>query len=566
MPSHHQYDYTRLPERIQRQLGRAVADPTYRLQEDGNRLYFYATRAAGALLLAGLLLMVMSGQFGTPGKDEIWSNRQVMISYALFIGGLAYIGLRVHQFRSLDRLFGFQPTQYLFGYTMIDARKRMLTVFDLTQLSDLKVTHQHLNGVYTHTEFVFKFQDAPTRKWTVSGKQKAERFWEKVNALQAQSRTAFERNDVAALLRLDPFFEIRRKDWVAPQGPEPEQQSPVLRLLALPLAGAALIAAVATPLAWGLRNAAADVAVYKNAKRMATEEAYKSYLFDGKFYLAEMRAAIPRVAFEEVRKKNAVTALRAVLQRYPRAGLNADVAKEIHVLYQKALEKFAAQAATADPALLPSMTQLLQVLEQRGNPRVGIRFVRPTNEALAEMDRRIKLNQGKANGMDIIPAAAHFAPNSAAVREARIVSGLQDGFRQVFSSDVLALVPAASDDAQLPALTIHYQIEPSGALYTLEKTQRGFVGLVARFQSGLQIGADAPAWRFDMEVEPPDHFRVEYQGTPGEVAKGPADSAVYAMMAERAFDALASKMSAAFFRPDSDAYKGMKGKGVTAQR
>ena len=33
-------------------------------------------------------------------------------------------------------------------------------------------------------------------------------------------------------------------------------------------------------------------------------------------------------------------------------------------------------------------------------------------------------------------------------------------------------------DARLPVLTIEYQIEPSGAIYSLEKTDRAFVGLV----------------------------------------------------------------------------------------
>ncbi|SHG55580.1 hypothetical protein [Massilia sp. CF038] len=564
--SSHQYDFCRLPERIQRQLARGITDETYRLQDGGTHQYFYITRALGALFFAWMLVLLMSFEFGVPGKDALWDNKAIMVLYAFLLVVLAYIGVRVVQFRRLDRLFGFQPAQYLFGFTMVDARQRMLKVFDLTQLDDLKVTHQHINGVYVQTEFAFKFKDRSSRKWMVSGKKKAERFWQKLDALQAQSRGAFDRNDVAALLRLDPFFEIRRKGWVAPQGPEPEPMSPVQRVLAMPVAAAILIALVATPAVWSARNAVADVAVYKNAKRLATEAAYQGYLYDGKFYVAEIRAALPRVAFEEVRKKKSVTELRKVLQRYPKAGLNADVAKAIHVLYQNALAKFATQAATADPALLPSMTQLLQVLEQRGNPRVGIRFVRPTNEAMAEMDRRIKLNQGKANGMDIIPAASHFGSDSAAVREARIVSGLVAGFRQVFSNDVLSLEAAPGEDGALPALTINYQIEPSGALYTLEKTQRGFVGLVARFQSGLQIGPDAPAWRFEMEVEPPDHFRVEYQLPPGQEAKGPADSAVYAVMAERAFDALASKMSAAFFRPDSAAFQRMKGKPVTAQR
>jgi len=107
-------------------------------------------------------------------------------------------------------------------------------------------------------------------------------------------------------------------------------------------------------------------------------------------------------------------------------------------------------------------------------------------------------------------------------------------------------------------LTIDYQIEPSGMLYVLEDSERAFVGLVARFQSGLRVGAENEQWRFDMEVEPPNHFRVNYTGTQHDIKKGPADSQVYSVMAERAFDALAEKMHAAFFRADSAPAKDMK--------
>ncbi|UUZ47889.1 hypothetical protein LP420_33180 [Massilia sp. B-10] len=151
----------------------------------------------------------------------------------------------------------------------------------------------------------------------------------------------------------------------------------------------------------------------------------------------------------------------------------------MHALYQQALSRFAAQAATSDPDLMGSMTQLLQVLEERGDPHVGIRFIRPTNEALAQMDERIKLNASRLGGRQVIPAAAHFASDSAAVREARIVTGLRSGFATIFPNDVLSLTQVGATDKRLPVLTIDYQIEPSGQLYVLEKTDRAFVGLVA---------------------------------------------------------------------------------------
>ncbi|UUZ47887.1 hypothetical protein LP420_33170 [Massilia sp. B-10] len=104
---------------------------------------------------------------------------------------LAYLGATIYRRRTLSQLFGFQPGQYLFGYTLIDARKRSLTVADLTQMRDVKVTHHLTNGFYQHTTFAFAFRDAPTRTWKVSNKQRAERFGQKLDSLQAQARSAF---------------------------------------------------------------------------------------------------------------------------------------------------------------------------------------------------------------------------------------------------------------------------------------------------------------------------------------------------------------------------------------
>ena len=558
MPSHHHYEFARLPERIQRHLSRAIADETFRLQdESGSNLSFYVMHGLGIFVLAAMLLLSMAAHFGEPGPDALWNASGRMIWYGILIAGIAYLGIAVYQRRTLLKLFGFQPGQYLFGYTLIDARKARLTVADLTQMRDVKVTHHLVNGFYQHTAFAFAFRDAATRTWKVPSKKRAERFGQKLDSLQAQARSAFERNDIASLLRLDPFFEIRRKDWRTPDGPDVEPPSPLQRVLAQPMLAAALATLVLAPLVWTARTAAADVAAHKEAVKRKTEQAYVAYIEDGKFYVKEMRAALPRVAFEEVRRKKSVTALRGLLTRYPKGGLKPDVANEIHILYQEALARFTAQATTSDPVLLASMSQLLQVLELRGDPHVGIRFVRPTNEALAQMDIRIKQNESRLGGRQIIPAAAHFASDSAAVREARIVTGLQSGFATIFPNDVLSLAQVAVTDTRLPVLTIDYQIEPSGAIYSLEKTDRAFVGLVARFQSGLQVESALQPWRFNMEVEPPDHFRVDYRAPKEELAKGPNDSQVYSVMAERAFDALSSKMRAAFFRQDSEAFKGM---------
>lgn len=559
MPSHHTYEYARLPERTKRQLIKSMAEPGLHLSEDGDgNTVFYISRSVLAVSLSLFLVMFVSAQFGVPGKDDLWSGTDYMLGYGLFIASIVALAMAIRNRVQLNKLFGFVPKQYIFSSTLVDARKPELQVVDLAQLKRIEVTEHRYQGlIYSHTIFSFSFHDAPSRKWRVSNKKRAAQFCDRLDAMQGQARAAFERNDIASLLKLDPFFEIRRNNWALPGDP-PARDPGWKRWLPMPVVVGLAAALVLSPLIWTARNVGADMAMHTEAKRLQTEAAYHAYTLVGWFHVDEMRAAMPRVALAEVKKMKSVTALRGLLQRYPNVGLQAEVNQEIHLLYQVALAKFASQAATADPALLPSMTRLLQVLEQRGDPAVGIRFRRPSTDALVELDARIKRNEARMAGKEIIPVSEHFASDSAAAREARIVNGLRAGFRMIFPNDVLSLQVVPEADTRLPVLTIDYQIEPSGALYTLEGGQRAFVGLVARFQSGLKVGEEGDPWRFEMEVEPPDHFEVGYTGAPNQVQKGPADSQVYSVMAERAFDALSQKMRAAFFHPDSAAFKGMK--------
>jgi hypothetical protein len=561
LPSHHSYDFHRLPDRIKRQLARAIADAGNHLQEEtSSNVMFYVLRGIGLFLVAGIGFSILSGFFGDPAKDELWTDKGLMIGIALFTGALAYLGLAVRRRFVLNKAFNFPPGQYLFPFTLIDARSTQLTVIDFTQVVAIRAVDHSLNGSYSHTTFTFSFPDALPRTWKIASKVRADQFGAKLAVLQNTVHGAAERKDVATMMRLDPFYEIRIKNWAVPDtGPAPETGR-VRALLAHPLAakpivGALVLALLLAPVLWLGRNVAADYAVRVEAQRLKSETAYTAYIVNGWFHVGEMRAALPRVALAEVLKKNSVTALRELAERYPEDGLKTDIDQAIHVLYQRALAKFTRQATTSDPVLLATMEQLLQVLEQSGKPQVAIQFTRPTTEQLGELDASIKQREKEVHSK-IIPASIHFGNDSAAPREARIAKGLQDAFRTIFSNDVLDLVVMRPNAKHMPRLAIAYQIAPSGAVYFSEtEKDRAFVGLVARFQSQLEVGPAADPWRFNMEVLPPEHFTVNFDLPPGAVNAGPRDSQVYAVMAERAFDELAVKIRAAFFRRDSAAFK-----------
>ncbi|MES3023663.1 MAG: hypothetical protein V4857_19020 [Pseudomonadota bacterium] len=542
-------------------MATGIADSANHLREEGaNNTLFYVVRGLGLLLAVFILWSLLSNPFGDPERDELWSNKDTIIGYALFVAIIAYLVLVVRRRFVLNKLFNFAPGQYLFPFTMIDARRARLEVFDLTQVRSIQAVEHNMNGAYSHTTFEFSFPDAPRRTWKIANKMRAEQFGAKLAVLQDTVRGAGARNDVATMLRLDPFLEIRRQGWALPDsGPAPKRGA--LRVLlahpavANPVVAAFALTLVFAPLVWAARNAAADLAVEAEAKRLNTESAYAAYIRNGCFHVREMRAAVPRVALAEIIPQKSVARLRGLLRRYPSDGLQADVGEAIHALYASALVKFTAQATTSDPALLASMEKLLQVLEKNGNPLVAIHFTRPDSAQLGELDASIEQSEREA-GTKISPASAHFGNDSAAPREARIAQGLQAAFGTIFASDVLNLVVRPEGDTHMPRLAIRYQIAPSGAVYSAGKNrERAFVGLVARFQSSLEVGPAVAPWRFDMQVVPPDNFTINYQLPEGAVNTGPADSQVYAVMAERAFDALAVQIRAAFFRPESAAFK-----------
>jgi hypothetical protein len=266
-----------------------------------------------------------------------------------------------------------------------------------------------------------------------------------------------------------------------------------------------------------------------------------------------MKAELPRVVFNEVQKKNSVTLLRGLKSRFPHSDIQPDVNDEIHVLYGRALQKFQAQAVKSDASMVAAMERLLKFAEEHDNPNVTVNFTRPTATELTQLDAFLQIKGSNLRGLKIIPAAKYFADDSASAREARIIAGVRAAFSTIFPNDVLAF-SATRSKPPYPMLQIAYQIEPSGKVYTSEKQDDAFVGLVMRFQSAIVVPDVDQRWKFDLEVEPPDSFNVEYQTSNRDTNRRAPESQVYAVMAERAFDKLASKINAAFFRPDSSVF------------
>ena len=335
---------------------------------------------------------------------------------------------------------------------------------------------------------------------------------------------------------------------------------------------------------------------------------------------------LPRAALADALRKGSVTAIRTMLDKYRKSVVEDDARAAIHRLFVKTLGEFRTEAADADPRLLPFMERLLAHLEKNETSAVEARFHSPSSESLEGVDALLAAKGADLVNVKgpIARVASHFDDAHARPREQDIVKGLQGGFAAVFPADIMALKegkrvvvqqsavdaglgpgakgglptrspgrepppsgpkpklpkvprlsksaepaappapssPADIADVKVPTLEIQYSVGWSGDVYSEEKGGRHFVGIVVRFAVKMQIPGEKETFDFDLAVEPPDHFTVDYTtgslgdiGVPG-LEAGPTEGKVYDVMAERAFDQLSTKLRGVFFRRGSKAYGG----------
>ena len=184
--------------------------------------------------------------FANPGANTGSAFGRIFLGL-LGLGGLA--GVAAIDFGS--PFSGIQELPYLAGYAfsawillaqvvgmMRDRRKKAATtmpqgfwvipldvveidgptlrVWPLVDLIDLDATHQHYNGQYSYTEFVFKFPGA-SKRFVISNQVQAEAAMNKMQGTRGMVAAAVEGEDWEAVVALDPLFELRTNDW-APKG------------------------------------------------------------------------------------------------------------------------------------------------------------------------------------------------------------------------------------------------------------------------------------------------------------------------------------------------------------
>jgi len=558
----------------------------------------------GAVIVLGALFSGFGRDLQSPG---------MLALYALGIGlGVLSILFLVRRVM-LGSALPYKPGRFLFPMDFVDAQERMLRVIPMSSMVDFRGVHQHTNGVYTGTTLTFTFEGGVNESFVIQGKERAEEVLRQLGDSRRRIGEAVGSRDIDTLLRMDPFFEVRMKDLWNMQAPRDEdaQQPAAKHVGGLFAKGAiwgvsgAAAAVLAVPM-WHMRNVASDEAMFSSAKRSDTEWEFKHYVDHGKRHVDEVKEdLLPRAALREAKQKGTVSALRAFMRSYPGSVVDKEAHDEEHALFVKTLEEFRDQASKEDARLLPFMEKLLAYLEKNDTARVEARFESPTNEALTQVDTLLaKLGNEPGDSRRMVPVAPYFAEKVSVARESEIVRGLEKGFGAVFPADVMAIKhgprigpdgkplavqpepqkPSLSDldpsdpdylsklreasslgdlegagdasDAKIPAptLDIKYKVGWAGDFFTEEKGDRKFVGIVVNFHVAMKIPGESDTLEFDMAVQPPDHFTVNYSNPMYGIGGGPSEGQVYNVMAARAFDELGIKMRKVFFRPGSKAY------------
>jgi hypothetical protein len=486
-------------------------------------------------VMAGLsgLAVVLFGLFVRPLPLVLY-----LVTLAPGIGG-ALVVLRQRQ---RARRLPFPAGRYAFATAVVDARDAEIAIHPMSDLVETRTreTPEAFEAVLVFgdgSEHPFKFFSLPAAK----------QLGERIQEARAEAAT-------------DPFASLRDESGGG-DGPRVRGVWPLLH--------PAVAAVVGVAIAIGASYGAARVFESRSwaaAESAHTRDAYFSYLEYGTSHRDDAYRALRLIDLEEALEAGGVDDLRRFLSRsgdYP--DLDARARDRIDAMYREALRAFREQASD-DDQMLRFVDRLLTHLAGSDSARVLVKFQPPDAGNLDLVDAVIESKpEMLADDSEIIPIADHFSEQVSSFRHDAIIKSLRAGFADVFSAEFLDLRRAdgtSPDERQLtygrkpdpkklvglPSIDIAYKVDWSGGLYSSESSGKVYVGINVLFKVAMRVPGDPEPFTFEVEVTPPDRFQVSYQSDLFEGGpSGPADSKVYTVMANRAFDQLATKLRGAFF-------------------
>lgn len=456
------------------------------------------------------------------------------------------------------RALPFPAGRYLFPLDVVDARTETLRVTPIADMADYKIVHHYTNGVYSYSMLTLMFKDAPTETFQVRGEQVTMQAMERFFQLRERIREAAGRQDYQGVAAFDPFFEVRMNDSWATLKATPGGQftdgpiaGRVPRIGWFTLA-ALFVALFAGPALLGIHNLIIDELRFGELKRIPTVSNCRTALRDGNRHKDEILKMLAPAALREAKQAKTVTAFRGVVKEFPNTPEAAEAKTLIHGAFVNSMARFRQLAASRDPKMMPFVEELVEYLERNDSPPIAVRFRRPKASYLEQADAYYAK---KFTGKSFIPIAPNFEVKASDSREAIIRNELVKGFSKCFANDVLSFQAGeglgdsetASADLKTPVIEIAYEVKPSESYYTLQSSDKTFVGIQINFAMRMRIPKQADDFTFALSVQPPEHFTVHYQKY-GASDSGPGNALVYDQMATRAFDEFSDKLQDVFFK------------------
>lgn len=455
-----------------------------------------------------------------------------------------------------------------------------LTVHDLwAELKDLKIVHHHTNGVYTHTQFEFKFGKQQEMLF-VSPKAKAEALADRIESYRQRLLAAVDgQADPGDVFGHDLFLELRLPGGQLRQAP-PAGSSGAGRRAAL---------------AWGVGGgcgaflgAGLFLVSYVAAQDRSIDHCYSIDSCAGYFerWSLPLRTSRARRKLAETyrkeweRNKTSIRALRQ-MKKLERAehltpaqekeilALYRDGSeKELRALFQGAIDKYVQLSAGADPRARQAIQRLLELARDKGYYRTRV-----TYQGVTERVQGPITLPPSARGRTLVPMGPSFTPELNRSREAMITERIQRAFVAILPQDLLefeglertsgtgygsyrgrygsgyggytppralaAAVAAGSAPTTTPAeleFQVSYVVFPSTSVYVNRNDPfKVYMGVGFDWIVNIKVKAES-LYLLKQQSYPPPRFSVSSYRSRYAPSAGLAAGTIYSTMAGTAFD------------------------------
>ena len=530
--------------------------------------------------VAGLVLLYRHAFGQLQSGVSVQPMIPFVIAYAALVAAAIFGLLHALAGRSATKALPYAPGIYVFPTSLVDARRDVLRVYGMDEVTGLKVV-----GSTLHLEAAGKAFDFPCANAAV-----ADAALLAVREAQKNERESENGKTTAPAMRasIDPLCEPRFSSPLAPQDPLPAHR-PLWARLRVPIAivlGAAAGFGVLTS-----RNAKSDEQMFATAKAQNDVAGYRAYLQNGARHRDEVsKKLLPRAELEDAERAGTVEAIQTYIAAHPgsaiqdevdaslRAALLADLSKAKEAGTLASLRKFAEsrpqhkldaeltqamhdvfeaayaryQTKASKNAEATAFVKKLLAWSEKNGPSVEVRFKWLGDPGLKRVDKIVARNPWFLG--EVSYPSHYFDVKDLVPHEKTLAETIVGRFASTFSPEMLTFSAggALPDDAadppvvKVPTLAITHGEDWSGAAFASNKSPRGiFVGVTYAFDAAFVIPGDPKPFRLKLDSS---------QAIPTEMLKdwnqpGILEERLYGAMSKAAFEQFAKKLLDEFYAP-----------------